>query len=114
MDLVSATMSIPSADDADRQSYWGLPGAVLGDAVRPLTRTGLFVARSWLRSLDHTPDELPIARPTIALAGQTFRDEIVLMGLKARRPVSHPPAFERIDREVVAALEFYGSKGWLR
>ena len=36
------------------------------------------------------------------------------MGLKARRPVSHPPAFERIDREVVAALEFYGSKGWLR
>ncbi len=35
------------------------------------------------------------------------------MGLKARRPVSRPRAFERIDREVVAALEFYGNKGWL-
>ena len=35
------------------------------------------------------------------------------MGLKARRPVSRPRAFERIDREVLAALEFYGDKGWL-
>jgi len=35
------------------------------------------------------------------------------MGLKARRPVSHPRAFERIDREVTAALDFYGNKGWL-
>ena len=35
------------------------------------------------------------------------------MGLKARRPVSNRRAFERIDREVVAALEFYGEKGWL-
>ncbi len=35
------------------------------------------------------------------------------MGLKARRPVSGRRTFERIDREVVAALEFYGNKGWL-
>jgi hypothetical protein len=66
-----------------------------------------------LKSGDQTPDELPIARPTIALAGQALRDEIVLMGLKARRPVSRPRAFERIDREVLAALKFYGDKGWL-
>ncbi len=36
------------------------------------------------------------------------------MGLKSRRPVSHPRAFQRIDREVVAALEFYGDRGWLK
>ena len=35
------------------------------------------------------------------------------MGLKARRPVSRPDAFDRITREVVAGLEFYGDKGWL-
>ena len=35
------------------------------------------------------------------------------MGLKARRPVSGPRAFERISREVVAALDFYENKGWL-
>ncbi len=110
---MSATMAIPSPEEADRHSYRGLPGTVLGNAVRPFTRTSLFVARSWLKSIDRKPDELPIARPTIALTGQAFRDEIVLMGLKARRPVSRPRAFERIDREVVAALEFYGNKGWL-
>lgn len=58
-------------------------------------------------------DELPIARPTLALAGQALRDEIVLWGLKVRRPVSNPRAFARIDREVTAALEFYGKRGWL-
>jgi hypothetical protein len=106
-------MAAPSGDDTHRQRHQTPPDAVLGSAVRPQTRTGLYVARSWLKSRDQKPDELPIARPTIALAGQAFRDEIVLMGLKARRPVSRRRAFERIDREVVAALEFYADKGWL-
>jgi len=75
--------------------------------------TGRYFTQSWRDYLDQAPDQLPIARPTIALAAQAFRDEIVLMGLKARRPVSKPEAFERITHEVVAALEFYGNKGWL-
>jgi hypothetical protein len=33
------------------------------------------------------------------------------MGLKARRPVSDPHAFERIDREVVTTLGFTGTRG---
>jgi pimeloyl-ACP methyl ester carboxylesterase len=57
--------------------------------------------------------ELPIARPTIALAAHAFRDEIVLLGLRARRPVSSAHAFKRIRREVDAALEFYEGRGWL-
>ena len=85
----------------------------LGGAIAPLVHTGSYYARSWRDYLGRERDELPIARPTIALAAQAFRDEIVLMGLKARRPVSRPELFERITREVVAGVEFYGNKGWL-
>ncbi|WP_205878448.1 alpha/beta hydrolase family protein [Mycobacterium camsae] len=75
--------------------------------------TGQYLAQSWRDYLGQPPDELPIARPTMALAAQAFRDEVVLMGLKARRPVSRPDVFDRITREVQAGLEFYGARGWL-
>lgn len=92
-----------------------LPGTgVLGNALEPFTHTGRYLAQSWRDYLAQTPDELPIARPTIALAAQAFRDEVVLMGLKARRPVSRLDAFEHITSEVVAGLEFYGNNGWLK
>ena len=90
------------------------PGAgAWGAVVRPLTRTGSYYAESWRDYLDREPRELPIARPSIALAAHAFRDEIVLLGLRVRRPVSDVHAFERINDEVVAALDFYGRKGWL-
>ncbi|WP_240430648.1 alpha/beta hydrolase family protein [Mycobacterium shigaense] len=89
------------------------PGGGLADAITPFVHTGQYYARSWRDYLGKAPDELPIARPTIALAAQAFRDEIVLLGLKTRRPVSRPDAFERITREVSAAVEFYGNRGWL-
>ncbi|MGB8389853.1 alpha/beta hydrolase family protein [Mycobacterium sp.] len=110
-------MALPTGDDGhsgpgtSRLSPPGIAG--LGDAVKPFTHTGQYLAQSWRDYLGQAPDELPIARPTIALAAQAFRDEIVLMGLKARRPVSRPEVFERITREVVAGLDFYGNKGWL-
>ena len=85
----------------------------LGGAVQPFTHTGQYVAQSWRDYLGQAPDELPIARPTLALAAQAFRDEVVLLGLKARRPVTRPDIFEHITREVVAGLEFYGDRGWL-
>ncbi len=110
-------MAIPASDDAGEHPgafHLSLPGvAGLGSAISPLTHTGLYFAQSWRDYRDQEPGELPIARPTIALAAQAFRDEIVLMGLKARRPVSRPRVFERISREVVAGLKFYGQKGWL-
>ena len=65
------------------------PGAgALGAAIGPFTRTGNFYAQSWRDYLDRQSRELPIARPTISLAAHAFRDEIVLLGLRARRPVS--------------------------
>ncbi|MGD1108765.1 MAG: hypothetical protein ABR885_00485 [Mycobacterium sp.] len=110
-------MAVPTSDDARQRPgafHLSPPGvAGLGSAFRPFTHTGLYFARSWRDYLDQAPDELPIARPTIALAAQAFRDEVVLMGLKARRPVSRGDVFDRITREVVAGLEFYGNKGWL-
>ena len=110
-------MAVPTSDDASERrgafhlSPLGVAG--LGSAVTPFMQTGLYFAQSWRDYLGQAPDELPIARPTIALAAQAFRDEVVLMGLKARRPVSRPRVHERINQEVVAALEFYGNKGWL-
>ncbi|MGZ8747698.1 MAG: hypothetical protein ACXWZ2_11920, partial [Mycobacterium sp.] len=81
--------------------------------VRPFRRTGRYYARSWRDYLDHHPDELPVARPTLALAAQAFRDEIVLTGFRMFRPVSDTQVFERISREVQAALEFFGQQGYL-
>lgn len=91
-----------------------LPGAApLRSAVGPLARTGNYYARSWRDYLGGGHDDMPIARPTVALAVEALRDEVVLLGLRARRPLSDPKAFERIHAEVTAALEFYGDRGWL-
>ncbi len=93
---------------------WSAP-AVSGlvGAAAPFMHTGQYLAQSWRDYLGQPSDELPIARPTMALAAQAFRDEVVLMGLKARRPVSRPDVFDRITREVLDGLEFYGDRGWL-
>ncbi len=108
---ISSSGDDPPHPGASHHSPPGVAG--LSSAVQPFTHTGQYFAQSWREYLDQKPDELPIARPTLALAAQAFRDEVVLMGLKARRPVSRPDVFERITREVVAGLEFYGDRGWL-
>ena len=82
-------------------------------AVRPVTNSTGYYLQTWRDYLCRQPRELPVARPTIALAVHALRDEIVLQGLRARRPVSDVQAFERIDAEVAAALELYGRRGWL-
>ncbi len=105
-------MAAPEGDDAQRPGAFGW-NVGLGQAVEPFMHTGLYFTQSWRDYLGKEPDELPIARPTIALAAQAFRDEVVLLGLKARRPISKPREFERISQEVVAALKFYGDRGWL-
>lgn len=92
-----------------RRSAAGALDAVVG----PLARTGGYYARSWRDYLDDRPRELPVARPSILLAAHAFRDEIVLLGLRARRPISDVEQFGRIDTEVHAALQFYGQRGWL-
>ena len=85
----------------------------LTQALSPLTRTGGFYARSWGTFLDRQPDELPVARPTLALAAQAFRDEVLLAGFALMRSTPSESTLDRIDREVSVALDFYGDKGWL-
>jgi hypothetical protein len=97
-----------------RASYRLPPGArVVGNVVRPFRQTARYYAQSWQDDVGGQADGLPFARPTLALATHAFRDEIVLLGLRVRRRLSNPQAFERINREVLAALEFYGGEGWL-
>jgi hypothetical protein len=52
-------------------------------------------------------------RPSIRLAAQAFRDEVVLVGLQLSRPISGGEKFDRITAEVRAALDMYGQNGWL-
>jgi hypothetical protein len=93
----------------------GRPGTAnpLAQVLGPFTRTGGFYARSWASYLDRQPDEPPVARPTIALAAQAFRDEIVLAGFSLLRSAPNAATLERINREVLAAQDFYSSMGWL-
>ncbi|ULN53732.1 alpha/beta hydrolase family protein [Mycolicibacillus parakoreensis] len=104
------------ADDPEPKPASRWPGvAGLETAVRPFQRTGRYYARMWRDYLGDrgSEEDLPVARPTMALATEAFRDEVVLLGLRGRRPVSDPEAFQRIDREVSAAIRFYDKRGFL-
>jgi dienelactone hydrolase len=83
------------------------------DLVGLFANTGRYYGRSWRRFLASQPDELPITPPTVALAGNVLRDEIILLGLRARRPLGDAHVAERIICETQAAVELYGSHGWL-
>src|SRR3954463_7425318 len=105
-------------DDDNRRgpnigSPFGIRALPVAQVLRPFTRTGGFYARSWATYLDRQPDEVPVARPTLALAAQAFSDEVVLLGFHLVRSAPDATRLERIQREVIAALEFYGEKGWL-
>lgn len=80
------------------------------DVATPFVRAREFMAGPGHRDHD---DELPIARPTIAVARQVFHDELVLLGMRTFLPAGEPDAPRRVDREVTAALEFYRERGWL-
>lgn len=113
-DIERTRVSAPVADDADlgrdpRRTSADPLSQVLG----LFTRTGGFYARSWGAYLDREPGELPVARPTLALATEAFFDEIVLTGFRLLRSAPDATRLAWITREVSAALEFYGQQGWL-
>lgn len=78
------------------------------DVTTPFTR-----AREFLQQPAERHDDLPLARPTVAVARQVFHDELVILGMRMFTPVGDDATPERIDREVTEALEFYGRHGWL-
>lgn len=83
-------------------------------AVKPFTRASAFYASSWHRYLTRQPGgDVPVVRPTAALATHAFRDEIVLAGFRMLRPVSDARVFALAERELIAALGLYSQVGCL-
>ena len=113
-DIENIGASAAVADDADLgRDPRGASANPLSQVLGLFTRTGGFYARSWGDYLDREPGELPVARPTLALATEAFFDEIVLTGFRLLRSAPDAARLEWITREVIAALEFYGQQGWL-
>jgi pimeloyl-ACP methyl ester carboxylesterase len=109
-----AVAAVGDSHDDDGAPRWHPPGiGALASLAGPVGRVGRYYARSWRDYLNQKPGELPIARPTAALAAHALRDEVVLLGLRLHRPVSNPEAFQRITDEVNAALDYYRRKGFL-
>ncbi|WP_326545477.1 hypothetical protein QGN32_16965 [Mycolicibacterium sp. ND9-15] len=110
-------MAAPDHDDTDDRRpsppLFTPSGGGLGNVFGPLERTGRFYAEAWRDYFERTDSDIPVARPTLSLATHAFRDEIVLLGLRARRPLSDPDTFSRITREAAAAVDFYQQMGWL-
>ncbi len=70
----------------------------LASIVGPFTKAGGYYARSWGAYLGGSRNELPVARPTLSLATHALRDELVLVGLLWKRPLSDPAAYQRDQR----------------
>lgn len=81
--------------------------------VSPFARAGRYYARSWGAFLGGSDGDVPVARPTLSLATHALRDELVLLGLLWRRPLSDPQAYQRINAEITEAVDFYADRGWL-
>lgn len=99
----------PAPKPGGRPPLSDLAGQFTGSFVK----AGGYYARSWSAYLGGEHSDLPIARPTLSLASHALRDELVLVGLLWRRPLSDPEAYEEINREVGEAVDFYGRRGWL-
>ena len=91
----------------------GSLGTIAGQFTGSFVKAGGYYARSWSAYLGGAQSDLPVARPTLSLATHALRDELVLVGLLLRRPVSDSAAYDEINREVHEAVEFYGKQGWL-
>ncbi|MGE5289140.1 MAG: hypothetical protein ACM3ML_18490 [Micromonosporaceae bacterium] len=98
----------------ERAARWLLPiPQRLCSLAKPFAGASGFYASSWHRYLTRQAgSDLPVVRPTVALAAHAFRDEIVLAGFRMLRPTDRR-AFARIEREVMAAIDRYGEAGWL-
>ncbi|WP_099020554.1 alpha/beta hydrolase family protein [Mycolicibacterium palauense] len=87
--------------------------APFGHVVGPFARAGRFYAQTWTRYLGGESTDLPVVRPSPVLAAHALLDEVVVTAFRAFRGFPEQEVFDRVDREVAAAIEFYGQNGWL-
>jgi len=85
----------------------------LGHFVGPFARTGRFYAQAWSRYLGGESADLPVVRPTLSLAAHALLDEVLVSVFRVFRGLPDAEVFEKIEREVAGALEFYEQHGWL-
>ena len=67
----------------------------------------------WSRYLGGESADLPVVRPTPSLAVHALLDEVLVSVFRVFRKLPDAEVFERVEREVTAALEFYEQHGWL-
>ena len=89
------------------------PVGPLGHVVNPFVKTGRFYAQTWARYLGGESADLPVVFPSPSLAAHALLDEALVTVFRAIRGVPGIEVFAPIEREVTAALEFYGRNGWL-
>lgn len=98
------------------------PGAAAGGSGDPVvhgprspyTRTAGYYAKSWRRYLRGSdPTDLPVARPTLALAGQALRDEVILSVSRNLGSAPTVAQVDLVDEEVRGAIRMYAESGWL-
>jgi hypothetical protein len=82
-------------------------------AIAPFPRAGAYYARAWRRYLSRREGDIPVARPTVALAGNALLDELLLAAFRVVRRDSPESERARIAQETIAALEMYERAGWL-
>jgi len=88
---------------------------LIRSATQPYARTGGYYAKSWRRYLSGDYDgDLPVVRPTVALATQAFMDEVVLAGFRLLRQDPDEATIARVGQEVAAAHALYEDQGWTR
>src|SRR6476659_10104310 len=76
----------------------------LAAAMTPFLRTGGYYARAWRRYLlQRSRGDLPIMRPTVALAGQALVDEVLLAGFRAVRPGGGRADMAQLEAEATEA-----------
>src|SRR2546423_9095509 len=73
-------------------------------------RTAAFLAKSWATS--RVPG-IGHGRPTIGLAAQVLLDEVVMAAMKNPRLFPSAEDYERAGRDIAAAHEMWGERGWL-
>src|SRR6476660_7426382 len=118
-DRESTRETLPPADHpadpagAEAVRSGGASSNPLATALTPFLRTGGYYARAWRRYLlQRSHGDLPILRPTVALAGQALVDEVLLAGFRAVRPGGGGADVAQLEAEASEAAALYEACGW--
>lgn len=106
-------MAKPSSEEPLDPGVVAANDPVVHGLRSPYTRTAGYYAKSWRRYLRGSDETgLPVARPTLAMAGQALRDEIILSASRSLGSSRVLNSFDEVEREVRDAAQLYSESGW--